>query len=210
MASSCYFQLVERFAADLARAQGQQIARLPGDPKRVGWRTYGKPGAPDILIHWKRAGLSANDRPPRIVCVADGADFGNVDQPGGRGIGLARVNALDVRLFRIQCYCWGQDDGQSEELYLNAVRAWHHLHSDSDQPGKRPVFRDERWEDEQPNAGGQGTHGAMISFGVMFELVVPSLPDQLTIVETIDQDLYFERAPDDTRPLEVTNVTITS
>lgn len=191
---SRYFQIVQEFAKAIAKQSNQTLVRIPGP--REGWKATGRIGVPDITIHWKREGLDRNDAPPRIVCCAVGGDFGNVDQPGGgiRNVGSQRANTILVRRFGLQCYVWGQDDEQTEDLYYNSLRAFRHLFSDAEQPGKAPVFTSEVWEDQQPNAGGQSTNGAMISFFATFEIVVQDAPDQLVIVTSIDNALSLNPA----------------
>jgi hypothetical protein len=203
---SRYFQIVQEFAKAIAAQSGQTLVRQPGP--RAGWKAQGVDGVPDITIHWKREGLSMLDAPPRIVCVAQGGDFGVVDQPGGGrrvdSVPLAptRAKTILVRRFSLQCYAWGQDDEQSEDLYYNALRAFHHLFSDAEQPGKAPVFTNEVWEEEQPGAGGQSTFGAMISFFAMFEIVVQDKPDQLVVVKQVTNQLTFKN------PAEAQYVTV--
>jgi len=207
--ASKFFQVVEAFASTIAFQQGQSLVRMPGSSHHAGWIAKGVKGVPDVRIHWKRAALSLDEPPPKLVCVALGGDFGDVDQPGGQKVGASRVDTFAVRRFSIQCYAWGADDGQAEDLYENALRAFHHLVSDGEQPGKDVRFSDEVWEDQLPNAGGEATRGTLISFTAMFELTVQDPPSQLTIVEVIDNSLFQERAPDDPRPKEIIHVTIT-
>jgi len=188
---SSHFQLVQEFGQALAAMHGQTLWRMPGHPARAGWKTRGAPGVPDITIHWKREGLDTKDAPPRIVCAAVGSEFGNVDQPGGgrAATGVARERIILVRRYTLQCYVWGQDDEQTEDLYCNCLRAFHHLFSTGEQPGKAPVFTAEVWEDQQPEAGGQSTRGAMISFFATWELTVKDLPTPLVIVKQITNEL---------------------
>ncbi len=204
---SRYVQIVEAFGERLAFLQGQELHACGLD----GWRLTGNAAVPDITLGNREEHRHTNSSPPRIVCVAQGGDFAPVDQPGGgRSVdGSYRANNRLTRQFKIKVYVWGADDTQSESLLHNSLLAFTHI-TGAPEPGKRVVFSEELWEDQQPGEGGQETFGALISFLVMFEINVTDAPDTLTIVQTIDNRLSYERAPGDTRPLEVTNVTITS
>ncbi len=194
MGDSTFVQIVEQVALALAAQSGQTAVRQPGSG---GWTLQGlMPATPDVRVRYRRQDLSANDSPPRVVIVAVGGDIVPPDQVGG-------VNRnWRTRVFGMQVFCWGQDDGQTEDLFTNTMLAFQHLTSDGGQPGKPPKFSKENWDSEQDEAG-QATRGWMISFSVSLEITVKDRPlELLTVVREIDNALAL------THPTEVTNVIV--
>lgn len=207
--ASRYKQIVAEFGATLADLQGQTLV----DRGLDGWILTGPLGGtiPNVSLGYKDHHRHVHAAPPRIVCIAQGGDLSAVDQPGGgkNSDGSYRANNRLTRQFNMRVEVWGCDDEQAENLLHNSYLAFIHIAGEP-QPGKRAMFTDEVWEDQRPDAGGQETLGALISFNVMFEINVTDAPDTLTIVQAIDNRLFYARADDDPRPPEVTHVSITS
>lgn len=192
MDRSRYWEIVEQFGKLLAAQSGQVLIEQPGN---LGWELVSQDPdsqVPTIRLAYREEARHEHGSPPRIVCVAKGGPIIPPDQVGGRmhALGGERANARRVRVFTINVYVWGQDDGQSDSLLNNSVIAFSHIYSDSGQPGKGAVFGDELWEDQQPGAGGQETYGSEISFSVTFEFTVTDAPDELTIVQSINIKLH--------------------
>jgi hypothetical protein len=194
--ASTFFQLVTAFATAIAAQNGQTLVQQPGN---TGWKCQGVPSVPDIAIGYRRQALSANDKPPRITCVALGGDIVPVTQPGGPN------RNWRTRMFTIQVYVWGADDAQAEDLYINSLLAWQHMFAvdaPNKQPGRPATFSAERWENEVDGAAGQSIRGWMISYSVMWEITVQDKPNTLTIVREVDAALSLNN------PTEVQNVVV--
>lgn len=178
MADSFFEHMISIAAANLAAQSGHMVCRLaPGE----GWdlvdapQVAGEELVPNIIVRSREQDLHVNAAPPRVVFVAKGGDIDSPDLIGAQKtlVPGKSITAVRVRRFRVQVYCWGIDQGESEALVHATILALHQFHNAIN-------FSDEVWEDQQTGEGGPSTLGTQISYIATADIMVTTLPASLT------------------------------
>ena len=148
-------------------------------------------GTPQQRVFWGRRNLDTNQPAPRIVLVPQGGSIVPPDMVGGGLIDpQTRDNIVRVRVFNLYCFCWGENEEQTEQMEHNLIAAIERACGPS-----AISFDGEEWLDQQEGKTGWSQRGQSVMFIATFKIPIYKTPNPLTIVTAIDHTTDWGNPP---------------